>query len=466
MKKLVFLIAVAFITCSLFAQQITGDWNGVLHIQAGVQLRIVFHVTQNGDKYSSTMDSPDQGAKSIPVGSTSFSNPKLAISMPNLMAEYNGTLQGDSIVGAFKQRGMTFPLNLTRHSSDKQTIKRPQEPSAPYPYNLEEIIIQNPSAGITLAGTLTLPKKEGIFPVVILITGSGPQNRDEEVFGHKPFLIIADYLTRQGIAVLRYDDRGVAKSTGNFQAATSADFASDVESAIAYLKTRKDIDLKKIGLIGHSEGGMIAPMVAAKSKDVRFIVSLAGTGMRGNQLLLLQQELIGRASGVPEKEIEMWKEVSKKGMDMVLQATDPKVLQQELTRLLTDAILKQKGDTVQQKAAIETQVAQQVSQLTSPWMQFFMKYDPVPTLTKVRCPVLALNGEKDLQVPAKENISAITNALKRGGNKMVTTQIFPNLNHLFQECNTGLPSEYSSIEQTISPVVLETIAKWIHQTIK
>jgi len=463
MKKLCTFGMALLFGITAMAQQITGDWNGVLRIQASMQLRIVFHITQTGDKYLATMDSPDQGAKGIPVKSTEFTNSKLTIALPDLMAEYNGELQGDSIVGTFKQRGISFPLNLTRHASEKQAVRRPQEPIPPFPYYSEEVTFPNKPAGITLAGTLTLPKKEGIFPVAILITGSGPQNRDEELFGHKPFLVIADYLTRNGIAVLRYDDRGVAKSTGNFQTALSTDFASDVESAIAYLKTRKEIDRKKIGLIGHSEGGMIAPMVAAKSKEVRFIVMLAGTGMRGDQLIILQQELIGRASGAPEKEIEMWKDISTKGMNLVLQTSDQKRLKEELTQLLTETLQK---DPTKQKEAIDAMANQQISQIMTPGMLFFIKYDPLPALTKVKCPVLALNGEKDLQVPPKENIPAIESALKKGGNKQVTIRIFPGLNHLFQECKTGIPGEYGTIEQTIAPVVLETTTNWIKQIVK
>ncbi|MTK54085.1 alpha/beta fold hydrolase [Paludibacter sp.] len=461
--RLIFLVTLLF-SVSTFAQQITGDWYGALKVQAAMQLRIVFHISQNGDKYSATLDSPDQGAKGIPVSSTSFANSKLDISMPNLMAEYNGELKGDSITGTFKQRGMSFPLNLTRHAVEKQTIKRPQEPVPPFPYYSEEVTFPNSSAGITLAGTLTLPKKEGKFPVVVLITGSGSQNRDEEIFGHKPFLVIADYLTRNGIGVLRYDDRGFGKSTGNFQKALTTDFASDVESAVAYLKSRKDIDTKKIGLIGHSEGGMIAPMVASKSKDIRFIVMLAGTGLRGDQLIVLQQELIGRATGAPEQELAIWKEAGEKGMDMLNHTTAPEALKQKLTQLLTETYLKLKKDTAQ--ADIKAQISMQVEQMTTPWMRYFLKYDPLPALSKVKCPVLVLNGEKDLQVPAKENVPLIEKALQQGGNKKVTVNIFPNLNHMFQECKTGAPAEYGSIEQTIAPVVLETIEKWIAQTIK
>jgi hypothetical protein len=264
--------------CSAFGQDVTGQWNGILKVQ-GTSLRIVFNVTKTENGFSSTMDSPDQGAKDIPVTTTSFVNSKLKLEITNVLIEYNGELKENLITGTFRQGGQEFPMNLSKEKIEKQTVIRPQEPKKPYSYYTEEVTFQNNKENITLAGTLTLPKKEGNYPVVILITGSGPQNRDEELMGHKPFLIISDYFTKNGIAVLRYDDRGVAQSGGNFKTATSLDFASDVESAITYLKTRKEINKNKIGLVGHSEGGIIAPIVASKSKDVNFIVLLAGTGI-------------------------------------------------------------------------------------------------------------------------------------------------------------------------------------------
>ena len=272
---------------SLTAQDITGQWNGALKIQ-GTQLRLVFNVTKTDNGVSSTMDSPDQGAKGIPTTTTSFKNSILKITIASAKIEYEGTLGQDNIVvGTFKQGGQSFPMNLSKEVIEKEKLVRPQEPIKPYPYYSEDITFENKKAGINLAGTLTLPTKDGVFPVVILISGSGPQNRDEELLGHKPFLVLSDFLTKNGIAVLRYDDRGTAFSKGDFKTATSADFATDVESAIFYLKTRKEINKKKVGLIGHSEGGLIAPMVASKSKDVSFIVLLAGTGIQGDQILLL-----------------------------------------------------------------------------------------------------------------------------------------------------------------------------------
>ncbi|UOK41713.1 MULTISPECIES: alpha/beta hydrolase family protein [Flavobacterium] len=453
-----FLSLITIITAS--AQDITGQWNGVLKVQ-GTQLRLVFHITKSGNGFTSTMDSPDQGATGIPTTSTSFENSKLKIEVTNARIEYSGEFKEGEIIGTFKQSGYEFPMNLSRKPIEKETIKRPQEPVTPYPYYTEDITFSNPKANISLAGTLSLPKKEGNFPVVILITGSGPQNRNEELLGHKPFLVISDYLTKNGIAVLRYDDRGIGQSKGDFKTATSADFATDVESAIAYLKTRKEINKKKIGLMGHSEGGLIAPMIASKSKDVDFIVLLAGTGIQGDKLLLLQQELIGKAAGASETDIQKTYQNNKKIFEMVIKSTDDEKLKSDVKQIIKEMLKNDPTAEIPSGMSEDEFISVQVEQITSPWMLYFLRFDPSTTLEIVKCPVLAVNGEKDLQVPAKVNLSAIENSLKKGGNKKVTVKEFPNLNHLFQECKTGSPSEYAEIEQTFSPVALEEITKWI-----
>jgi fermentation-respiration switch protein FrsA (DUF1100 family) len=465
MKAISILIFTLLISHVLTAQDITGQWNGVLTIQ-GTQLRVVFHVSKTDNGYSATMDSPDQGAKGIPVTNTTFESPVLKFQIVNAGIEYIGELMGNEIMGTFKQGGLELPMNLTRETIEKIEVKRPQEPARPFSYYSEEVSFQNPGAGITLAGTLTLPGKEGNFPVVILITGSGPQNRDEELLGHKPFLVIADYLTRNGIGVLRYDDRGVGQSTGDFKAATTADFATDVESAIAYLKTRKEVNVHKIGLAGHSEGGIIAPMVASESNDVSFIVLLAGTGIRGDKLLLLQQELIAKANGVSETEIEKSIRANSRLFEMVVKSNDNEKLKADLTNEINDIFKNDTSAEIPGGMTKDEFISIQVDQITSPWMQYFMKYDPATTLEKVKCPVLAVNGEKDLQVPPKENLTAIHNALEKGGNKNITTIEFPDLNHLFQESKTGSPTEYATIEQTFSPTALEEITRWIKNQTK
>ena len=450
----------------LSSQDITGQWHGVLKVQ-GTQLRLVFNVSKTGTGISSTMDSPDQGAKGIPTTTTSFENSILKITLANAKIDYEGTLGQDNvIVGTFKQGGQSFPMNLSKEKIEKERLIRPQEPIKPYPYYSEDISFENKKVGISLAGTLTLPSKEGVFPAVILISGSGPQNRDEELLGHKPFLILSDFLTRNGIAVLRYDDRGTALSKGDFKTATSADFTTDVESAIAYLKTRKEINTKNIGLIGHSEGGLIAPMVASKSKDVAFMVLLAGTGIQGNRLLLLQQKLIGKASGISDDDLQKNELTNRKVFDIVKKSSNLEKLNLDLTNYIKQTLIDNPNTGKPAGMSDDEFVNLQVKQIANPWMQYFIKYNPAPTLEKVKCPVLAINGEKDLQVPPKENLEAIKSALSKGGNKKVTTKVLPNLNHLFQECKTGSPDEYATIEQTFSPTALSEILKWVQMQTK
>lgn len=461
-----FILGILAATLAL-GQDITGQWNGILKVQ-GTQLRIVFNINKAENGYSSTMDSPDQHATGIPVTSTSFENQTVKLAVANLQVEYDGILGKDNVItGTFKQAGMSFPMNLSREEIKAEKPVRPQEPKKPYPYREEEVSFENAKADIRLAGTLTLPSKEGNFPAVVLITGSGPQNRDEELLGHKPFLVIADFLTRNGIAVLRFDDRGTAASKGDFKTATSLDFASDVEAGIAFLQTRKEINKKKIGLIGHSEGGIIAPMVASNSKDVAFIVLLAGTGIPGDQLLLLQEELIGKASGLSENELQKAKTINSGAFEIVTKSTSLEQLKTDLTNYIKRS-LKDNPDAKKPEGMSDNDfVKLQVNQIASPWMQYFIKYDPAEALEKVKCPVLALNGEKDLQVPPKENLEAIKKALAKGGNKRVTAIKLPGLNHLFQECETGSPAEYAKIEQTFSPKALSEILKWIQaQTLK
>ena len=465
LKKTVTLL-IGFISLPVSGQDITGQWNGILQVQ-GMQLRVVFNITQTNSGYVSTMDSPDQGAKGIPVTSTSFENSTLKITVASAGIEYTGNLGNDEIiVGNFKQGGQSFPMNLSREVIEKKKPVRPQEPSKPYSYYSEDITFENSKAGISLAGTLTLPDKEGIFPAVILISGSGPQNRDEEVFGHKPFLVLSDYLTKNGFAVLRFDDRGTALSKGNFETATSADFATDVEAGIEYLKTRKEINIKKIGLIGHSEGGMIAPMIASTSEDVAFIVLLAGTGIQGDRILLMQQKLIGKSKGVSDEELLLGETTNRKAFDIVINATNPEQLNEDLTNYIRKVLQDNPSAERPEGMSDEDFIRLQITEVTSPWMQYFIKYDPAPTLEKVKCPVLAINGAKDLQVPPRENLEAIKSALEKGGNKDVTIVELPNLNHLFQECQTGSPDEYATIEQTFSPTALSEILDWLQKQVE
>lgn len=461
MKK--FIIAIfTFCTINLSAQnEIIGSWNGLLEVQ-GVKLRLVFHVMKTEDGLVSTMDSPDQGAKGIPVTSTVFKDPILKLQISSARIEYIGEISGDLITGTFKQGGQEFSLDLKKENLESKTLSvRPQEPTPPYGYYTENIKFENVESNLTLSGTLSLPAKKGKYPVAILISGSGPQNRDGEIMGHKPFLVISDYLTKNGIGVLRYDERGVGESEGNFISANSKDFGSDVSSAVDYLKTRKDIDSEKIGLIGHSEGGVVAPMVASKSNDIAYMILLAAPGVPGDQLMIKQQGMIAKVSGANEQEIEKSKRTNAKVFEIVLSSNgDMQVLRKDLEEYLEE-VLKNDPKSKPEEMSVDQFVNFQVNQITTPWMLHFLKYDPSLALQSVKCPVLALNGDKDLQVSSKENLKAIKKALKKGKNRKVTAEELEGINHLFQECTTGLPIEYGEIEQTISPMVLEEMMSWL-----
>jgi fermentation-respiration switch protein FrsA (DUF1100 family) len=335
-----------------------------------------------------------------------------------------------------------------------------QEPKPPFPYYSQDIEFTNSEAGIRLAGTLTRPSEKGNYPAVVLITGSGPQDRNEEVNGgHKPFLVIADHLTKKGFTVFRYDDRGSYKSSGNFEKATSLDFASDVESAVSYLKTRADIDTNKIGLIGHSEGATIASIVASRAVNTAFIVLLAGPGLRGDTMMLIQGETLRRSAGMSEENIQKALVQGSGLYNIVLNSQNPRTLKAELTDYASSLDISK--DEIPPNVTREQFITQQVDLISSPWWQFFLKHDPATTLQKVRCAVLALNGSKDLQVAPKENLAAIASALKNAGNQNFISNELLGLNHFFQECETGSPNEYVTIDQTFSPTALEEISTWI-----
>ncbi len=325
-----------------------------------------------------------------------------------------------------------------------------QEPKPPFPYSEEEVIYANAAApGVTLSGTFTKPSKGGPFPAVLLIPGAGPQDRDESTAGHKPFLVLSDYLTRHGIAVLRVDDRGTGKSAGNFEQSTTQDFASDAEASVHYLMTRTDVDQKRVGLIGHGEGGIIAPMVAVRVPQVSFLVLLAATAIPGEQVLLGQRERAEKAAQIPDDQIAADKKIGSILYRLIREGKNEGELRQALFYLPAEY------------RPFVPPWQKQLHRLEAPWLRFFLSYDPAPTLMKVKCPVLALDGDKDLQVVPEQNIRAIKAALKIGGNRDVTAEILPGLNYLLQPAKTGLGWEYATIPQTISPVALDTIGAWI-----
>ena len=457
---------VILLTTSLSAQNKTnknilpGSWLGKISTNA-IDLRLVFNLKLNDkDSLIATLDSPDQGAKNIPLGGVALVDKKLTIKAPMLMGEYKGTITGDSTIdGTWTQRGATYTVNLKKLKA-VFTVNRPQEPKAPFPYTSENVIFINDKFNIKLAGTLTLPSGPGPFKAAIMITGSGAQNRNEELMGHKPFLVIADFLSRNGIAVLRYDDRGIGGSQGNYSEATSEDLATDAEAAFNYLKNNPKINQKKIGFIGHSEGGLIAPIVASSHNDVGFIISLAGPGVTGQQIIIRQSQDISRLSGAKENEIKESTETNKKLYAVLRKEKDNKKAEVKILALYKEILEKKKTSKEDAQKAVN-QLKMTFGANTYTWFRYFIMTDPSIFWKKVECPVLALNGEKDLQVSAKENLPAIEKALKSSGNKSIKTIKLPELNHLFQHCKTGLPAEYSSIEETFSPDALKNISDWI-----
>jgi len=430
------------------ASPVAGAWEGAIDTGA-VRLRIGVAITAQPDgKLSAMMDSPDQGAYGLPLSDVTFADGVLKFVLQRANGAFEGRLNaaGTEIAGTWTQGG-ALPLVLKK--VEKLTrLNRPQEPKPPFPYRSEPVAIVNAAGRVVLDGTLTVPEGKGPFPAVVLITGSGPQNRDEEIFGHKPFLVLADHLTRRGIAVLRYDDRGVGKSTGSFASATSEDFAGDAWTAWQTLSARPEIDPKRLGLLGHSEGGLIAPMLAASHGEIAFVVMLAGTGVTGEQVMLAQAAAIMKASGAPAETIAANTDLQKQVFAILREETSMARIVERLGAI---------------PAGSKEASAALVKQSASPWLRFFATYDPAPALAKVRCPVLAIAGERDLQVLSAQNLPAIGAALAQGGNQNHTVLELPGLNHLFQSARTGLPTEYAQIEETMASAALDTITTWIRE---
>ena len=473
MKRSMFrgVIALLFLTINIYfvnsqevsteSEKIIGEWMGTLEAGAN-KLRIVFKVIKNENSLVATMDSPDQGAIGIQVSNVFFGDDTVKLEVKIIGGIYKGGINeaGDKIEGTWSQGPYSFPLNLDRVEKAPEVF-RPQEPKPPFPYIEEEVFIENPEAGIKLSGTITMPRDIEKAPVVILISGSGAQDRNEEIFSHKPFLVIADYLTRRGIAVLRYDERGVGKSTGDFSVATTEDFASDVMFAVAFLKEHDKIDPEQIGLIGHSEGGMIAPMVASRSDDISFIVMLAGPGITGEKILYLQGRKISEAAGLAESEIKTAQKLNKKIYNIAKKEPDNQKAFELIKYLFSDITADMTEEEIEKAGFTDEGLEAIIRPVLSPWFRNFLVFNPRDYLKKVRCPVLSIIGGNDLQVPAKENNKAIKIALKSAKNNDFTVRELPDLNHLFQTSESGSPSEYGKIEETFSPSALELIGNWI-----
>lgn len=454
MKRLLLTLLAASLCWLAGAQGITGDWYGTLAIGPS-QLALVLHVERAGDGYVTVMDSPDQGASDIPTTSTSFDGSVYMVVADNMAMTYTATLRDGELEGTFTQGTLSLPLTFTRNREEKI---RPQTPHPPYPYSAEEVTFPNEEAGITLAGTLTVPEGEGPFPAAVLITGSGPQNRDEELFQHKPFHVIADYLTRNGIAVLRYDDRGTFSSGGDYASSDMYDFASDAVSALEYMRGRPEIDSAKVGLIGHSEGGMITYIIAAQHPEAAFIVSMAGPVVKGKEFMREQRRLVTNAMGLSESVFEE-NERMVEAVENIIDNYPREHIAENLDSLAVTLLPAGMKDDPMALEQIKTALVQS----SSPEMISLLNYDPAPWISRISVPVFAIVGDKDLQVPP-----SVVEPLRSGigSEAPLTLKVYPGLNHLFQHATTGLPTEYGGIEETISPEVLEDIAVWIKETVR
>ena len=446
MKKNIIFILLVLATLQSNAQ-IEGYWKGQIKLGAQ-ELEMAFDIKATDNGFSATLDVPAQGAFDIPVDETVFQENRLNMTMSAMGATYFGMLKESRIEGEFTQHGMTFPLNLEKGSKEAKQV-RPQDPQPPFDYRIEEVSFTNEKEGNTLTGTLTIPKGKGPFPAMVLVSGSGQQNRDEELMNHRPFWVIADYCTRHGIAVLRYDDRGMGGSTGEVENATSLDFSYDTEAAFDFLRKQKHIDASRVGILGHSEGGIINFMVSARRPEVAFLVSLAGPAVNGIEVLKEQQVAILRASGMTEEMIAFNQNSNKQLFDIVETSNN---------REEADSLMRQ---LVKGWGYNEELTEQTVSGMTKPWMYYFLKYDPTEAIVKTNCPALLLNGSKDLQVIASQNLPAYEKIIADYGKTNLTLHELPDLNHLFQHCETGAIEEYATIDETISPEVLEMIVGFV-----
>lgn len=462
MNRILNIILLFMFTSGIYAQEISGSWSGSLNIQ-GTNLLIVFNITKAGTLYESTMDSPDQGAFAIPTTSTKFSDGKLEITATALGMKFEGELKDDSIIGTFKQGALSVPLTLIRGATNVQS--RPQTPKEPFPYHSEQVAITSKDGKHTISGTFTKPFGKGLFPAIVLIAGSGPNDRDETLFNHKPFLVVSDHLTKNGFAVLRYDKRGVGKSTGSYADATIDDFAEDAKLALEFLKKRADIDKSKTGLLGHSEGGIVASMVAANNNDVNFIVLMAAPGIDGIEIVIDQNEFSMIQQKFAPDLIMKMQSVNKQMFTGLINwggtENEKKTLHDRLSELW-ELIPSQAKANLEKTSFINYQF----NAMITPGYRSFLLSKPSSYIQKIKCPVFAINGKLDSQVSATKNLNSISEALKKGGNSSSKTKIYEKLNHIFQESTTGLVTEYGKIEQTISPEVLSDITAWLKNQTK
>ena len=483
LRKAVSLSPLIFLLFTSQAQQITGTWQGTLDVQ-GNQIPIVFHVKKDStDKWKAAFDSPSQHAFNLPCSEVITKDDSIIFVMAIINGKYAGLLNTDKsqITGSWFQGAGSLPLTIKK-TSDTATVKeqkRPQTPRPPFPYHSEDVVYTNADKSIQFGGTLTYPKTDSVkhsgeinsYPAIILITGSGQQDRDETLSGHKPFAVIADYLTRQGFVVLRVDDRGIGKTTGIFSDATSMDFAKDVEAGLDFLEEQPMVNKNKIGLIGHSEGGLIAPIVADERKEIKFIILLAGPGIPIIDLMQQQMEAVSKSNGETSGQAKasgqlmriVWDEAAKnEDSATTLQHIRMKIESWSKT-LDTATLAKFKSrDT----AGINHQIIQAMTALNGRWYKYFISFNPQPYLEKLDCKVLALNGSKDVQVIAATNLKGIKQSLQKSKSLKYDVIEIPGLNHLFQTCVICNPAEYSDLEESFSPVALDIMGNWLKENVQ
>jgi pimeloyl-ACP methyl ester carboxylesterase len=483
LQKVLWLCFILFLSFESPAQNITGTWQGNLNIQ-GTQLPIVFHIAKDStNKLIASFDSPSQHAFNLPCNEVNIKDDSVILMMAMIKGKFAGLLSKDKkeITGMWYQGAGSLPLvvNKTSEIASVKEQKRPQTPKPPFPYHSEEVEYSNADNSINFGATLSYPETDSskpntkglTYPAIILITGSGQQDRDETLFGHRPFAVIADYLTKKGFAVLRVDDRGIGKTTGVFDTSTTLDFAKDVEAGIDFLEKQPQVNKEKIGLLGHSEGGMIAPMVADKRKEIKFIVLLAGPGIPIMDLMQQQIEAVTVSEGKSPEEAKansylmrtVWEEVNKnEDSATTVRNIRAKIDVWEKT-LDTATLAKIKS---MNSAAINTQITQATTALGSKWYKYFISFNPQPYLQKLNCKVLALNGSKDVQVIATSNLAGIKSSLQKSGSPKYDIVEIPGLNHLFQTCIRCSPSEYNDLEESFSPKALEIMGNWLQKNVQ
>jgi len=464
MKKLLLFLYLLGFAGPLFAQNSpVGDWSGLLRVEA-ITIKIVFHVKAEGTAFATTMDSPDQAAYDIKVYNTLWKAPTLTLQLPAMESVFYGEMAGDSITGTWSQAGHSFDLILHREKAGETTDTyrgaKIQTPQGPFDYDIEEVSFNNKAAGIQLAATLTKPKGAGPFPVVVLVSGSGPQDRDETVVGHKPFHVLAHEFTKSGLAVLRYDDRGVGESGGVFKGATTADFASDAAAALRYVRSLAFVQANKAGLIGHSEGGMIALLLANADNKPDFIVTLAGPGIAIDNLLLLQSQAISLTSGIADSTIARTLALNAKLYAILKSVTDSSQARKMLEKEFVAFQKQQKPGKLSKSD--KTMLNKQLNSLLDPWFRYFIRFDPVPLIQQLDIPLYATNGSKDVQVTANENLRSFMDNLDYFKSPQSRIQQYIGLNHLFQSAESGSPQEYGSLRETFSPQVMADIIDWIY----